>query len=110
MTATADLLAVTDADFEKEVIASPVPVLVEFTASWCPPCRMMLPVLTQLAAERAGALKVLTMDVESNPRTQSDYSVLAMPTLIGFRGGEPVTSLVGAVSGLRLREHFAGLL
>ena len=110
MTTTAELAAVTDADFAQEVLASPIPALVEFTTSWCAPCRVLLPVLTQLAAEHAGSVKVRTMDVAANPRTAADYAVHAMPTLIVFSGGEPVVSLVGAVTKARLQEHFGAVL
>ncbi|WP_037601568.1 thioredoxin family protein [Streptacidiphilus rugosus] len=88
--------AVGDADFAAEVLASELPVLVEFTADWCPPCRMMVPVLAELAAERATELRVVTVDVDVNPETQAGYGVLSMPTLMLFSKGEPIWSAVGA--------------
>ncbi|MBQ1157267.1 thioredoxin [Streptomyces smyrnaeus] len=106
MTATAaHLLEVTDATFAEEVLRSDIPVLVDFTAEWCPPCRMVAPVLGRLAEERAGALKVVSLDVDRNPETQAAYGVLSMPTLVLFRGGEPARSVVGAQPKRRLVEQ-----
>lgn len=87
---------VTDADFGTEVLGADLPVLVEFTADWCPPCRQMGPVLTALAAEEGERLKVVQLDVDTNPETTHAYKVLSMPTFMVFRAGEPVKSMVGA--------------
>jgi thioredoxin 1 len=86
----------TDAAFAEDVLRSTRPVLVDFTASWCGPCRMIAPVLAQIATEEADRLKVVSLDVDANPETTRRYQVLGMPTLILFVGGEPVTQLVGA--------------
>ncbi|MFD7893700.1 thioredoxin [Streptomyces sp. NPDC059743] len=88
--------SVTDADFDNEVLTAALPVLVEFTADWCPPCRQLAPVLSAVAEEEADRIKVVQIDVDTNPQTTARYGVLAMPTLILFRGGEPVKSMVGA--------------
>lgn len=88
--------AVTDTDFDEEVLKAGLPVLVEFTADWCGPCRQLAPVLSAVAEEQAGRLKVVQLDVDSNPEITARYGVLAMPTLMVFRAGEPVKSLVGA--------------
>ncbi|MFD7286733.1 thioredoxin [Streptomyces sp. NPDC059863] len=88
--------AVTDADFDNEVLGAGLPVLVEFTADWCGPCRQLAPVLSAVAGEQAGRLKVVQLDVDSNPEVTARYGVLAMPTLMVFRAGEPVKSMVGA--------------
>ncbi|MGW0597857.1 thioredoxin family protein [Streptomyces sp. NPDC002776] len=101
---------VTDADFEAEVIGSDVPVLVEFTADWCPPCRQMAPVLRALADETGDRLKVVQLDVDHNPLTTNAYKVLSMPTFMVFRGGEPVRSMVGARPKRRLLEEIAEAL
>jgi thioredoxin 1 len=98
---------VTDADFGTEVLGSGLPVLVEFTADWCPPCRQMGPVLSALAAEEGARLKVVQLDVDTNPDTTNAYKVLSMPTFMVFRDGEPMKSMVGARSGRRLREELA---
>ena len=86
----------TDATFWDDVLAGPTPVLVEFTATWCPPCRMIAPVLAQIAEEEAGRLRVVAIDVDENPLTARRYDVLGMPTLALFVGGERVTSVTGA--------------
>jgi len=91
----ANLLEITDANFDKEVLQSPLPVLVDFTAAWCPPCRVMKPVLAELAAERP-ELKVVQVDVDDNQRAAAAHGVLSMPTFILFRGGQPLAQLVGA--------------
>jgi len=86
----------TDATFAADVLASPVPVLVDFTADWCPPCRMVEPVLQQIAADEAGRLSVVSIDVDTNPLTTAKYGVMSMPTLALFVNGEVVTQKVGA--------------
>ncbi|MFD8919278.1 thioredoxin [Streptomyces sp. NPDC059569] len=88
--------AVTDTDFDEEVLKAGLPVLVEFTADWCGPCRQLAPVLSAVAGEQAGRLKVVQLDVDSNPEVTARYGVLAMPTMMVFRAGEPVKSMVGA--------------
>ena len=101
---------VTDTDFETEVIGADLPVLVEFTADWCPPCRQMAPVLAALAAQEAGRLKVVQLDVDRSPATTNAYKVLSMPTFMVFRAGEPVKSVVGARPGRRLLEELSDVL
>jgi thioredoxin 1 len=101
---------VTDADFTTEVLKARLPVLVEFTADWCPPCRQMAPVLTALAAEEGARLKVVQLDVDTNPATTNRYGVLSMPTFVLFRDGEPLRSLVGARSRRRLLEELEDAL
>ena len=101
---------VTDADFADEVIGAELPVLVEFTADWCPPCRQMGPVLGALAAEEGERLKVVQLDVDTNPLTTNAYKVLSMPTFLVFRDGEPVKAMVGARPKRRLLEELADVL
>ncbi|MFD2688020.1 thioredoxin family protein [Streptomyces phyllanthi] len=110
MSRAAGVTEVTDADFEAEVIGAELPVLVEFTADWCPPCRQMGPVLTALASEEGDRLKVVQLDVDTSPGTTNAYKVLSMPTFVVFRGGEPVRSMVGARSKRRLLEELADVL
>jgi thioredoxin 1 len=90
------LPSTTDARFADDVLAAPGPVLVDFTASWCPPCRMIEPVLERIAAEEAGRLRVVSLDVDENPGTTRTYGVMGMPTLALFVGGRQVTSITGA--------------
>ncbi|MFF7641445.1 thioredoxin domain-containing protein [Streptomyces canus] len=110
MIRAAGVAEVTDADFEKEVLGAHLPVLVEFTADWCPPCRQMGPVLTALAAEEGERLKVVQLDVDTNPLTTNAYQVLSMPTFMVFRDGEPVRSMVGARPKRRLLEELTDVL
>ncbi|MFB6992641.1 thioredoxin [Streptomyces sp. NPDC056178] len=87
---------VTDTTFDAEVLGAGLPVLVQFTADWCGPCRQLAPVLGAVAAEEAGRIKIVQIDVDTSPGIASRYAVLATPTLMVFRSGEPVKSMVGA--------------
>ncbi|WP_405179951.1 thioredoxin [Nocardia sp. NBC_01377] len=102
MMRTDAVTAVTDATFAGEVLESELPVLVEFTASWCPPCRMIAPVLAEIAEEQADRVKVVALDVDANPETTAAYRVLSMPTLMVFRDGRAVQTTVGARAKRRL--------
>ncbi len=88
--------AVTTAEFEKEVLQSEVPVLVDFWAPWCPPCRAIGPTLDALAEEYQGKAKVVKVDVDDEPEVASRYGVSSIPALLLFKGGEQVGQLVGA--------------
>jgi thioredoxin 1 len=88
--------ATTDATFAADVLAADRPVLVEFTADWCPPCKMIAPVLAQIAADEADRLKIVSLDVDQNPEITRRYAVLGMPTLALFVDGEVVSQTVGA--------------
>ncbi|BBC93580.1 thioredoxin family protein [Streptomyces griseofuscus] len=110
MSVLSGLAEVTDADFAAEVIDAGLPVLVQFTAEWCGPCRQLAPVLRDIAREVGDRLKVVQLDVDRNPGTTIAYGVLATPTLMVFRGGEPVRSMVGARARRRLLEELADLL
>ncbi|MFD9892894.1 thioredoxin [Amycolatopsis sp. NPDC059027] len=99
---TADLVVVTDATFEQEVLRAGKPVLVDFWAQWCPPCHMIAPVLAEIAAERAGELIVRKFNTDENPVIARDYQVMSLPTLMLFRDGVPIRSIVGARPKARL--------
>jgi len=101
---------VTDADFAAEVLGADRPVLVEFTADWCGPCRQLAPVLSAVAREEAARLKVVQLDADTNPDTVTRYGVLSMPTLMVFHGGEPVRAMVGARPRRRLLQELQDVL
>jgi thioredoxin 1 len=88
---------VSDADFEKEVLQSSEPVVVDFFAEWCGPCKAMAPALEQVAAELKGKVKVVKIDVDQNPDTTQKYRIQAMPTLMVFKDGKIAEQRVGAL-------------
>ena len=90
------LRSTTDAAFADDVLSSETPVLVDFTAAWCGPCRMLAPVLEQIASDEAARLRVVSIDVDANPVTTLNYQVRSMPTLALFVAGEVVARFVGA--------------
>jgi thioredoxin 1 len=87
---------VTDSSFAGEVLASPLPVLVDFWAQWCQPCKAMAPTLDELAADLEGKIKIVKVDVDANPGIAAQFSVRAMPTLIIFKAGQPIDIKAGA--------------
>ena len=92
-----NVVEVSDATFEQEVIKSAVPVLIDFWAPWCGPCKAIAPVVEQVAGEYNGRLKVLKMNVDDNPGTPTKYGVRGIPNLILFKGGSVADQIVGAV-------------
>ncbi len=105
MPATTPLQRVDDAHFTAEVLEAEVPVLVDFTAAWCPPCRMMEPILGAIAGERAD-LRIVQVDVDADPEIAARYGVLSMPTFVLFRDGREVGRTVGS----RPRAFLSGMI
>jgi thioredoxin 1 len=103
-------VTVSDDSFAETVLASATPVLVDFWATWCGPCRMVAPVLDEIARERAGVLTVAKVDVDANPGTARDFQVVSIPTLILFKNGQPVKRIVGAKGKAALLRELDGLL
>jgi len=94
----------TDANFKKEVLESDLPVLVDFWAAWCGPCKMIAPLIDDLAKEYGGKIKVGKVDVDSNSKVASQYGVMSIPTIVFFKKGKIMNQLVGAVSKFDLKR------
>ncbi len=100
----------TDANFNDEVINSDVPVLVDFYADWCGPCKMIAPIVEQLAGEYEGKVKIGKLDVDANGVTAQSFRVMSIPTLLVFKGGEVVDTIVGAVPKNQLEAKLNAVL
>jgi thioredoxin 1 len=104
--------SVTDADFDSSVLQSDQPVLVDFWAEWCPPCRMIAPIVEDIAGEFGERARVFKMDVDANPSTAAQLGIMSLPTLVLFKDGRPVDRQVGYRPNLRgdLKERLTALL
>lgn len=98
-------LTFTDSDFDSEVLNSEQPVLVDFWATWCGPCRQMAPVIDSLAEKYAGKVKIGKLDVDLNPSAAQRFNVRGIPTMLLFKAGQPVEQIVGAVPEGRLADR-----
>ena len=95
---------VTSKNFNTEVIQSDIPVLVDFWASWCGPCRMLAPILAEIARERAGSVKVAKINVDEQEELARKFRVMSIPTIIAFKGGQAVKKTMGAITQAELKE------
>ena len=97
-------LHLTDATFDQDVLKSTVPVLVDFTATWCGPCRMIAPIIEEMATEYAGRAVIGKVDVDENPEISMNFGIRSVPTLMIFKGGKMVDMVIGAVGKQKLVE------
>lgn len=102
--------AITDAEFESEVLQSDIPVMVDFWAPWCGPCKAMLPILEELESEYSGKVKIVKMNVDENMETPGKFTVMSIPTFIFFKGGDAVATVVGAKSKEDMKKELDALL
>jgi thioredoxin 1 len=103
-------VAVTDQSFQKDVLGASEPVVVDFWAEWCGPCRFIAPALEEIATEMQGKVKIAKLNVDENPDTMMKYGVRSIPTLIVFKNGEPTAMQVGAVPKNRLSDWIKGAI
>ncbi|MEE8442604.1 MAG: thioredoxin [Dehalococcoidia bacterium] len=103
-------IAVTDEEFDEQVLKASVPVLVDFWAEWCAPCKMIAPIVEDLANEYDGKVSFFKMDVDSNPETSLKFGIRSIPTLLVFKNGKPVDQVIGAVPKAVLKKRLEGAL
>jgi len=103
-------IEVTDSSFEKEILQSDLPAIVDFWAVWCGPCKIIAPYLEQLAGEYEGKVKIAKMDVDNNPQTPTKYGIRSIPTVIFFKNGKVVDQIIGAQPKANFQEKIKKLL
>ena len=101
---------ITDSTFDDEVMKSDIPVIVDFWAPWCGPCKMIAPILEDIATEYDGKLKVAKLDVDSNTKVASQYKIMSIPALLIFKNGELVDQMIGAMPKNQLLDHITKAL
>ena len=105
-----NIVHVTDASFEADVLQSDTPALVDFWAEWCGPCKMIAPILSEVADEYAGKIKICKVNVDDNPETAAKFNVRGIPTLLVFKNGTVEATKVGALSKAQLVQFVSGLI
>jgi thioredoxin 1 len=103
-------IAITDNEFDQEVVKSDKPVIVDFWAAWCGPCKMIAPILEEVATEYDGKLKVAKIDVDSNTKIASQYGIMSIPTLLFFKDGKLVDQVIGAMPKAQLVNRIAKVI
>jgi thioredoxin 1 len=106
----ADVMKVTDDNFETEVVQSDIPVLVDFSATWCGPCKQLVPIVEDLAKEYAGRAKVVAVDVDQAQQTAMQFGIMSVPTLLLFKGGQTKGQMVGVQTKATLKQRLDALL
>ena len=101
---------ISDGTFEEEVLKSDVPVVVDFWAPWCGPCKMISPILEDFAEEYDGKLKIAKLDVDQNPKISSQYKIMSIPALLFFKDGELVEQVIGALPKAQLQTYLSKIL
>ncbi len=102
--------AITTGEFDEQVLQSPIPVLIDFWAAWCGPCRMIAPHVEALAEEYSGKVRVLKCNVDEEPEIAQKYSIMSIPTLVFFKSGKVVDQLVGALPKSKIKEKIDSLV
>jgi thioredoxin 1 len=103
----ANLPEITDKNFESEVLKSSVPFLLDFSASWCGPCKIVGPIVEEIAKEQAGKLKIGMLDIDKNPKIPAQFTIMSVPTLLLFKGGELKEQIVGALPKKAILQRIA---
>ncbi len=101
---------VTDASFDVDVLQSDKPVIVDFWADWCGPCRMVAPILEEISSKHGDKVTIAKLDIDANPQIAQQYQILSIPTMLVFQGGKPVKQVVGAKPKAALLAEFADIL